>query len=95
MRGLLRMFLGVALLDTARQAARYQPLQTNLTRQAARNVPDQIQALIGRIRHRVETVFSTLTTVFNVERPRGRSLAGHVVRIATCILAHTLCFFIV
>ena len=55
--------------------------------------PEGIQALIGRIRHRVETVFSTLTTVFNVERPRGRSLAGHVVRIATCILAHTLCFF--
>jgi len=55
--------------------------------------PAGIQALIGRIRHRVETVFSTLTTVFNVERPRGRSLAGHVVRIATCILAHTLCFF--
>jgi hypothetical protein len=55
--------------------------------------PDGIQALIGRIRHRVETVFSALTTVFNVERPHGRSLAGHVVRIATCILAHTLCFF--
>jgi len=55
--------------------------------------PKGMQALIGRIRHRVETVFSTLTTVFNVERPRGRSLAGHVVRIATCILAHTLCFF--
>jgi len=35
----------------------------------------------------------TLTTMFNVERPRGRTLAGHVVRIATCILAHTLCFF--
>jgi len=31
--------------------------------------------------------------VFNVQRPRGRSLAGHVVRIATCILAHTLSFF--
>ena len=55
--------------------------------------PEGIQALIGRIRHRVETVFSTLTTVFNVERPRGHSLAGHIVRIATCILAHTLCFF--
>jgi hypothetical protein len=27
----------------APQAARYQPLQTNLTRQAARNVSDQIQ----------------------------------------------------
>ncbi len=57
--------------------------------------PEGVQALLGHIRHRVETVFSTLTTVFNVERPRGRSLVGHVVRIATCILAHTLCFFMV
>lgn len=57
--------------------------------------PDGIQRLLGRIRHGVETVFSTLTTVFNVERPRGRSLAGHAVRIATCILAHTLCFFMI
>lgn len=55
--------------------------------------PDNIRRILGRVRHRVETVFSTLTTVFNVERPRGRSLAGHVVRIATCILAHTLSFF--
>ncbi len=55
--------------------------------------PAGIQRLLGHIRHRVETVFSTLATVFNVERPRGRSLAGHVVRVATCILAHTLCFF--
>ena len=56
--------------------------------------PDDIRRILGRVRHRVETVFSTLTTVFNVERPRGRSLAGHVVRIATCILAHTLSFFL-
>jgi hypothetical protein len=55
--------------------------------------PQDIQRLLGRLRHRVETVFSTLTTTFNVQRPRGRSLAGHVVRIATCILAHTLSFF--
>jgi len=34
-------------------------------------VADGIQALIGRIRHRVETVFSILTTVFNVERHAG------------------------
>jgi len=57
--------------------------------------PQDIQRLLGRLRHRVETVFSTLTTTFNVQRPRGRSLAGHVVRIATCILAHTLSFFMV
>jgi hypothetical protein len=55
--------------------------------------PENIRRILGRIRHRVETVFSTLTTVFNVERPHGRSLVGHVVRIATCILAHTLSFF--
>jgi len=55
--------------------------------------PGGVQRLLGHIRHGVETVFSTLTTVFNVEHPRGRSLVGHVVRGATCILAHTLCFF--
>jgi hypothetical protein len=55
--------------------------------------PKDIRRLLGRIRHNIETVFSTLTTVFNLERPRGRSLAGHVARIATCVLAHTLSFF--
>jgi hypothetical protein len=55
--------------------------------------PEGVQRTLGWLRHRVETVFSTLTTVFNVQRPRGRSLAGHLVRIATCILAHTLSFF--
>jgi hypothetical protein len=55
--------------------------------------PVDIRRILGRVRHRVETVFSVLTTTFNVGRPRGRSLAGHVVRIATCILAHTLSFF--
>ena len=57
--------------------------------------PDEIRRILGRVRHRVETVFSTLTTVFNVQRPRGRSLAGHVTRIATCVLAHTLSFLMV
>lgn len=55
--------------------------------------PDDLRQALGRVRHRVETVFSVLTTVFNIQRPRGRSLAGHVVRIASCILAHTLSFF--
>ena len=56
--------------------------------------PEGIQRILGKIRHQVETVFSTITTVYNIQRPRGRSLAGHVVRIATCILAHTLSFMI-
>jgi hypothetical protein len=54
--------------------------------------PEGVQGTLGWLRHRVETVFSTLTTVFNVERPHGRSLTGHLVRVATCILAHTLSF---
>lgn len=57
--------------------------------------PAQIRCILANIRHRVETVFSTITTVFNIQRPPGRSLAGHVVRIATCILAHTLSFFMI
>ena len=56
--------------------------------------PDHVRRAMGRVRHRVETVFSVLTTVFNVQHPRGRSLAGHVVRVATCILAHTMSFLI-
>ncbi len=56
--------------------------------------PKGVQKALGYFRHAVETVFSTLSTVFNVERPRGRSFAGYVVRVATCILAHTLCFFL-
>lgn len=56
---------------------------------------DKIRRILGRVRHQVETVFSTLTTVFNVQRPRGRTLGGHVVRIATCVLAHTLSFLMV
>ena len=54
---------------------------------------EEIRQILGRVRHQVETVFSVASTVFNLERPRGRSLAGHVVRIATIILAHTLSFF--
>jgi hypothetical protein len=55
---------------------------------------DDVRRAMGRVRHRVETVFSVLTTAFNVQRPRGRSLTGHVVRVATCILAHTMSFLI-
>lgn len=54
---------------------------------------DEIRQILGRVRHHVETVFSVASTAFNLERPRGRSLAGHVVRVATIILAHTLSFF--
>lgn len=55
--------------------------------------PEDIRRILGQIRHGVETVFSVASTVFNLERPHGRSLAGHVVRVATIVLAHTLSFF--
>lgn len=63
--------------------------RTNETRQWT----EDIRKILGRVRHYIETVFSVASTVFNLERPRGRSLAGHVVRVATIILAHTLSFF--
>lgn len=52
-----------------------------------------IRQILGGIRQRIETVFRVASTVFNLERPRGHSLPGHVVRVATIILAHTLSFF--
>ena len=55
--------------------------------------PEDIRRILGRIRHGIETVFSVASTVFNLEHPRGHTLAGHVVRVATIILAHTLSFF--
>jgi len=59
-----------------------------------RQWPKGVQKALGYFRHAVETVFSVLTTVFNVERPRGRTYAGYVVRVATCVLAHTLIYFL-
>ncbi len=56
--------------------------------------PSGIQAIIGSLRHRVETVFSVLTSVFNLDRPRSRSFTGLVARTTAKILAHTLSFFL-
>lgn len=56
--------------------------------------PEGIQRILGYLRHRVETAFSVLETVFNLERPKSRSLSGLVARITTKILAHTISFFL-
>ena len=56
--------------------------------------PSGIQKILGYLRHRVETVFSVLTTVFNFERPKSRSLSGLINRTTTKILAHTMSFFL-
>lgn len=56
--------------------------------------PDGIQRILGYLRHRVETTFSVLSTVFNLEHPYARSFSGLINRITTKILAHTLSFFL-
>ena len=56
--------------------------------------PTGFQKILGYLRHRVETTFSVLTTVFNFERPKSRSLSGLLNRTTTKILAHTLSFFL-
>jgi hypothetical protein len=56
--------------------------------------PGGIQRILGYLRHRVETTFSVLQTVFNFERPKSRSLAGLMARTTTKILAHTISFFL-
>ena len=56
--------------------------------------PAGIQRILGYLRHRVETTFSVLGTVFNFERPKSRSLSGLIARTTTKILAHTISFFL-
>ena len=56
--------------------------------------PRGIQKVLGYLRHRIETAFSVLTTVFNFEQPRSRSMPGLIDRIRTKILAHTISFFL-
>jgi hypothetical protein len=56
--------------------------------------PEGIQKILGYLRHRIETAFSVLTTVFSFERPKSRSLTGLINRITTKILAYTISFFL-
>lgn len=56
--------------------------------------PDGIQKILGKLRHRVETAFSVLTTSFNLRFPAGRSFVGFVARTATKMLAYTISFFL-
>jgi hypothetical protein len=47
----------------------------------------------NRLRRRIETSLSVLTTVFQLERPGARSWAGLLTRLASRFLAYTLSFF--
>lgn len=54
--------------------------------------PCEFRRVVTRIRRRVETALSVMSTVFNIERPGSRSITGLVSRVATRMLAYTLCF---
>lgn len=54
--------------------------------------PAAARHLVNRVRCRIETALSILTTVFDIEHPRARSLHGLVSRISTRLLAYNLCF---
>jgi hypothetical protein len=54
--------------------------------------PPEFRRVATRIRRRVETALSVMAGVFNIERPGSRSLTGLVSRVATRMLAYTLCF---
>jgi hypothetical protein len=56
--------------------------------------PDRVQKILGKLRHRIETVFSVMTTAFNLRLPHGRSFTGFVARTATKMLAYTISFFL-
>lgn len=47
---------------------------------------------LSRFRRPIESAFSVLATVFNIEHPQARSLHGLVSRISTRILAYTCSF---
>ena len=53
--------------------------------------PAALRRQFSGVRQRIETVLSTLSTVFDLQRPRARSFQGVVCRISTRILAYTLC----
>jgi len=56
--------------------------------------PEGVQKILGRLRHRIETTFSVMTTAFNLRLPQGRSFTGFVARTATKMLAYTISFFL-
>lgn len=63
-----------------------------LRNDAKEPLPDAIRTLFNRLRRRIETAFSVMATVFNLETPGSRSLSGLVCRLTTTALAYNLSF---
>jgi hypothetical protein len=75
---------------TARNVVVYAPPRRDSTQCAP--WPTHVRRQFSTLRQPIETVFSVLSTVFDIQRPRARSLKGVVCRISTRLLAYTLCF---
>ena len=92
----LNVFADNAYVDPleADRLARYQDITLFAT--PAKNVQqpwsDEFRKLANRLRRQIESTIGVLATVFRVEQPGARSLSGLTARIATRILAYTLCF---
>lgn len=54
--------------------------------------PQEFGRLLDRMRRRIETAFSVLTTVFSLEKPDSRSLSGWLPRLTTSVLAYNHSF---
>jgi hypothetical protein len=54
--------------------------------------PAALRAVVGKLRRRVETALSVLSTVFHLKVPGAHSQEGVIARISSRILAHTLSF---
>lgn len=55
-------------------------------------LPASFRRLLNRLRRRIETVFSVMTTAFTLERPGSRSLSGLLCRVTTTVLVYNLSF---
>lgn len=53
--------------------------------------PPPFKRQVNKLRRRIETAFSVLQTVFHIQAPGSRSLAGLITRTASRLLAYTLC----
>jgi hypothetical protein len=66
-----------------------------LPRRTARQTwPAPVRQQINNVRRTIESALSVLCTVFHLERPGARSLAGLLSRITARLLAYTLSFVI-
>lgn len=75
-------------LDNQRQIT----LVTSQRKDSRSQWPAETRRLLNRMRRRVETAFSVLCSVFNLERLGSRSVTGLLTRIATRLLAYNLSF---